>query len=186
MTYPCLKPKTPQSFDDWFEQIDKVVSVTNKDPYKLALAKSQGSFSRMIISILPSMGRNKIKEWLHYNFGSLATKQHVASMLIDQQEQPTETQEEYVQRLSDLLLKSSGSLPHQAKNLAHVTHFICNLLNQKLQHYVLGKNLTSVVYLRYLGLDEGITHLYKFRQAYMLAVLNTKEAHSKQSKESMV
>ena len=90
------------------------------------------------------MGWNKIKEWLHYNFGSVATKQHAASMLIDQQQKPTETLQEYVQKFSDLLLKSSGLLPHQAKDLAHITHFICNLHNQKLQHYVLGKNPTSV------------------------------------------
>ena len=44
--------------------------------------------------------------------------------------------QEYVQRFSDLLLKSSGLLPHQAIDLAHITHFICNLYNQKLQHYI--------------------------------------------------
>ena len=32
----------------------------------------------------------------------------------------------------------------QAKDLAHITHFIHNLHNQKLQHYVLGKIPTSV------------------------------------------
>ena len=65
-------------------------------------------------------------------------------MLIDQQKKPTETLQEYVQRFSDLPLKSSGLLPHQAKDLTHIMHFICNLHNQKVQHYVLGKNLTSV------------------------------------------
>ena len=44
-------------------EINKVVSLTNKDPYKLALEKSRGSFSRMISSFLPSMGLHKIKEW---------------------------------------------------------------------------------------------------------------------------
>ena len=43
-----------------------------------------------------------------------------------------------------ILLKSSGLLLHQAKDLAHSAHFIQNLHNQKLQHYVLGKNPTSV------------------------------------------
>ena len=33
--------------------------------------------------------------------------------------------------------------------------------------------------LRYLGLDEDMTYLDKLQQAYMLAALNTKEAHSK-------
>ena len=65
-------------------------------------------------------------------------------MLIDQQQKPPETLQEYVQRFWDLLLKSSGFLPHLAKDLAHITHFIQNLHNQKLQHYVLGKNPTSV------------------------------------------
>ena len=45
---PIFKAKDPQSFDEWLEQIDEVASLTNKDPYKLTLAKSQGSFSRMI------------------------------------------------------------------------------------------------------------------------------------------
>ena len=40
---PIFKAKGPQSFDDWLEQINKVATLTNKDPYKLALAKSQGS-----------------------------------------------------------------------------------------------------------------------------------------------
>ena len=35
-----FKAKDPQSFDEWLEQIDKFVSLTNTDPYKLALAKS--------------------------------------------------------------------------------------------------------------------------------------------------
>ena len=50
-----------------------------------------------------------------YNFGPVATKQHAASMLIDQQQKPSETLQEYVQRLSDLLLKSSGLLPSRPK-----------------------------------------------------------------------
>ena len=49
-----------------------------------------------------------------------------------------------MQRFLDLLLKSSGLLPHQAKNLSHITHFIRNLHNQKCMHYVLGKNPMSV------------------------------------------
>ena len=64
-------------------------------------------------------------------------------MLIDQQQSATETLQEYRQRFSDLLHKFSGLLPHQTKDLAHITHFMSNLHNQKLQHYVLGKNLTS-------------------------------------------
>ena len=64
-------------------------------------------------------------------------------MLIDQQQNPSETLQEYVQRFSDLLLKSSGLLPHQAKDLVHITHFIRNLHKQKLQHYILDKNPMS-------------------------------------------
>ena len=44
----------------------------------------------------------------------------------------------------DPLLQSSGLLLHQAEDLAHITNFICNLHNQKLHDYVLGKNSTSV------------------------------------------
>ena len=65
-------------------------------------------------------------------------------MLIGQQQKPTETLQEYVQRFSDLLLKSSSLLPDQAKDLGYIMHFICNLHNQKLQHYGLGKNPTPV------------------------------------------
>ena len=65
-------------------------------------------------------------------------------MLIDQQQTPNETLQEYIQRFSDLLPKSSSLLPHQATDLVHITHFICNLHNQKLQHNVLDKNPTSV------------------------------------------
>ena len=65
-------------------------------------------------------------------------------MLINQQQKPSKTLQEDVQRFSDLLSKSGGLLPHQAKDLVHITHFIRNLHNQKLQHYVLGKNPISV------------------------------------------
>ena len=37
--------------------------------------------------------------------------------------------------------------------------------------------------LRYLGLNEGMIHLNKFRKAYILAAPNAKESHYKQSKE---
>ena len=40
--------------------------------------------------------------------------------------------------------------------------------------------------LRYLGSDKGMIGLDKLRQAYMLAALNTKEDHSKQSKKNMM
>ena len=106
--------------------------------------KSQGLFSRTISSFPPTLEWNKIKEKLCYNFGSVGTKQHVVSMLIDQQQKPSETLQEYVQRFSVLLLKSSRLLPHQATDLTHITHFIRNLLNQKWQHCVVGKNPTSV------------------------------------------
>ena len=60
-------------------------------------------------------------------------------MLIDQQQKPSETLQEYIQRFPDIILKSSRLLPHQAKDLAHIMHFIRILHNQKLQHNVLGK-----------------------------------------------
>ena len=53
---PVFKAKDPQSFDEWLDQIDKVTSLTNKDPYKLALAKSQGSSSKTISSYPPTFG----------------------------------------------------------------------------------------------------------------------------------
>ena len=65
-------------------------------------------------------------------------------MLIYQQQNPSETLQEYVYRFPNLLFKSSGLLPHKQKDLAHITHFIRNLHNQKFQHYVLGKNPTKV------------------------------------------
>ena len=65
-------------------------------------------------------------------------------MLNDQQKNPTVTLQEYVRKFTHLLLKSSDLLLHQAKDLAHIMHFICNLHNQKLHHYVLCKNSTSV------------------------------------------
>ena len=37
--------------------------------------------------------------------------------------------------------------------------------------------------LRCLGLDKAMIYLDKLRQTYMLAALNTKEAHSKQNKD---
>ena len=45
-------------------------------------------------------------------------------MLIDQQQKPSETLQEYVQKLSDLLLKSSRLSPNHAKDVAHIMHFI--------------------------------------------------------------
>ena len=77
------------------------------------------------------MGLNKE---LHYNFSSVATKQHVASMIINQQQKPTEILQEYVQKFPVLLLISSSLLLHQVKDLAHITNFMCNLHNQMLSH----------------------------------------------------
>ena len=120
---PIFKAKDPQSFGEWLEQIDKVPSLTNKGLYKLALAKSQGSFSRTISSYPPTLEWKRIKEQLCYNFSSVATKQHVASMLIKPTTKASETLQEYLQRFADLLLKSSGLLPNQVKDLAHIMPF---------------------------------------------------------------
>ena len=97
----------------------QVASLTNSDP-----CKSQRSFSRTISSYPTTLGWNKIKEWLCYNFGTVATKQLAASVLIDQQQKPPETPQEYEQRFSDLLLKSIRLLPYQVQDLAYITHFI--------------------------------------------------------------
>ena len=116
------------------------------------------------------MGWNKIKEWLCYNFSSVATKQHVASVLTDQQQKPTET--------ARICTKSFGptqiqqSLPHQAKDLAHITHFICNLLNQKLQHYMFGKNPTSVQ--NAIMLEQKRMWNYSLFKAYIIMIQDTK------------
>ena len=87
---PIFKAK---DFDEWLDQIDKVATLTNSTPCKLALTKSQGYFSKMIGSYPPTLGWNKIK--------------------------------------------SSGLLSHHTEDLAHITHFIRNLHNQELQHYIL-------------------------------------------------
>ena len=75
-------------------------------------------------------------------------------MLIDQQQKPSETLQEYVQRFSDLLLKSSGLLLHQAKDLVHIMHFIRNLHNQKLQHCFRQKPHISQK-CHYVGTEKG-------------------------------
>ena len=62
---PMFKAKDPQSFNDWLDQIDKVTALTNNDPYKLVLAKSQGSSSKTISSCPSILSWNKIKECLH-------------------------------------------------------------------------------------------------------------------------
>ena len=85
-----------------------------------------------------------MKEKLHYNFGSVATKQHTASMLIEQQQKPSKTLQECVQRIFGLTAKIKWTITSLGKDLAHITHFIRNLHSQTLQHYVLGKNQTLV------------------------------------------
>ena len=70
---PIFKARDHQSFDEWFKQVDKYTSLRNKDPHTLALAKSQGSFSRMISSFPSSMDCHNIKEHLCYNFCSITT-----------------------------------------------------------------------------------------------------------------
>ena len=52
----------PQSFDDWLEQVNKVTALINNDPYKLAHAKSQGSFSRTLAHFHPLWDGAKLKE----------------------------------------------------------------------------------------------------------------------------
>ena len=58
---PIFKAKDAQTFDDWLEQINKMAALTNKDPYKLALAISQGSFNRNISSFCPLWDGTKLK-----------------------------------------------------------------------------------------------------------------------------
>ena len=53
---PMFKAKDPQSFNDWLDQIDKVVALTYNDPSKLALATSQGSFNKTISLYPPTLG----------------------------------------------------------------------------------------------------------------------------------
>ena len=70
----------------------------------------------------PTLGWSKIKECLHYNFGSVATKQCAASMFINQQQKSSATLLVYVQRFFDFLLKSSGLLPHSKQRTYHTSH----------------------------------------------------------------
>ena len=95
-------------------------------------------------------------------------------MLIDQQQKPTWTLQDYVQNFSDLLFKSSGLLPHQAIDLAHITHFIHKFHNQKLQHYVLGKNPTSVQNPITINLTQKKMLNYALLKAYIIMTQNMK------------
>ena len=58
---PIFKAKGPQSFGDWPEQIDKVALLTNKDPNKLALAKSKGSLIGQLVHFCPPWDGTKLK-----------------------------------------------------------------------------------------------------------------------------
>ena len=49
-----------------------------------------------------------------------------------------------------------------------------------MRHLLATPCYISTTKLRYLGMDEGMSHLYKLWQTYMLAALNTKEAYSKE------
>ena len=59
---------------------------------------------------------------------------------------------------------------------SHFLYFGCDPYLPHLAEFLQPK-------LRYLGSDEGMIHIDKLRQAYTLAALNTKEAHSKQNKD---
>ena len=89
MTFPFFELNT--LIVQWMVGSNLLSCSPNSDPYKLVLAKSQGSFSKTISSYTPTVGWNKMKECLHYNFGSVVPKWHAASMLIDQQQKPSET-----------------------------------------------------------------------------------------------
>ena len=52
-------------------------------------------------------------------------------MLIDQQQKSSEILKEYGKRFLDLLLKSSGLLQHQAKDLAHIMPLCMQLAQSK-------------------------------------------------------
>ena len=56
MISSIFNAKVVQSFDEWLDQINKVTALTNNDPYKLALARLQGSFSKTISSYPPTLG----------------------------------------------------------------------------------------------------------------------------------
>ena len=92
-----FKAKDPQSFDVWLEQIDKVASLTNKE--QAHPCEVPRLFSRIMNSCPPILEGKKFKK-NYYNFGSVATKQHAASMLTDQQQKSSETAQECVQRFS--------------------------------------------------------------------------------------
>ena len=62
---------------------------------------------------------------------------------------------------------------HQAKNLAHMTHFICNLHNQKLQHYMLGKNPISVQSAITLAQKKRMQN-YALLKAYIIMIQDMK------------
>ena len=56
--YPSLRPSI---FCRVVGQIDKVASLTNKDPYKLALAKSQNPLAGQLVPSHPSWASTKLK-----------------------------------------------------------------------------------------------------------------------------
>ena len=103
------------------------------------------------------MGLHKIKKCLHYISGSVAAKQHVPSMLIDWQQTATETLQGYVQRFFGPTNQIQWLTTASGKRFWLILHyFICNLHNQKLQHYVLSKNPNSVQNAITLAQKKGV------------------------------
>ena len=57
--------------------------------------------------------------------------------------------------------------------MAHITHFICNLQNQKLPHYVSGKNPTSVKNAITLAQKKRMQN-YELLRPYIIMIQDTK------------
>ena len=56
-----FKTKDPQSFDEWLEQIDKVASLMNKDPYRLPLQSLKSHSVGLSGHICPLRDGTKLK-----------------------------------------------------------------------------------------------------------------------------
>ena len=74
------------------------------------------------------------------------------------------------------LCNSCIQLVSHSQELPHILYFGCDPYLQHQAAFLEPK-------LGYLGLDKGMICLNTLRQVYMLAALNTKDAHSKQSKQ---
>ena len=131
--FATIKPydgKDSKEFDTWIEQIMTACKISGRNPKFVALAKSTGAVTEVILSMKPKVTWVEFVEELRRCFSDSKTKVHAAAIYNEfRRQDDNENLRSYIHRYTRLHREATGKATDEEFDTHNKLHFLSRLRN---------------------------------------------------------